>query len=273
MSPSSQTPSSPLPQEPRKALAQQLGNAQPATDDMIASLATSVANVKNHEHPTWEDLYCYNLTSYMGERMATVLRRLLNAETELTRLRVERAELIQQRDRIANDVMAALPSRAEVLREALAALRQDVDHIRYGSATEYAERHAALLARMAAEADDAAPRTERSYWSAIAAALNAAEAMSMPVGIDLDGTLTDHRAWSVVRDRAAERWAVAGYDGELADTAEASASTVDADGDTTAPATRQCGYDDYHDPHEWADRPGAWCPGHGYDDAAVGEQR
>ncbi|MEU8756251.1 hypothetical protein AB0C88_37765 [Streptomyces chartreusis] len=23
-----------------------------------------------------------------------------------------------------------------------------------------------------------------------------------------------------------------------------------------------CGHDDYHDPHEWADKPGTWCPGH-----------
>jgi hypothetical protein len=29
--------------------------------------------------------------------------------------------------------------------------------------------------------------------------------------------------------------------------------------------TRQCGHDDYHDAHEWADRPGVWCPGHSLD--------
>jgi len=56
------------------------------------------------------------------------------------------------------------------------------------------------------------PRTERSYWVAIAEALNAAHAAGMPVGVDLDGTLTDHNAWSVVWDRAGERWAVAGYE-------------------------------------------------------------
>ena len=58
------------------------------------------------------------------------------------------------------------------------------------------------------------PRTERSYWVGIADALNAAHAAGMPVGVDLDGTLTDHRMWSVVWDRAAERWVVAGYDDE-----------------------------------------------------------
>jgi len=58
------------------------------------------------------------------------------------------------------------------------------------------------------------PQTERSYWVAIADALNAAHGAGMPVGIDLDGTLTDHRAWSVVWDRSAGRWAVAGYEDE-----------------------------------------------------------
>ncbi|MFD3835344.1 hypothetical protein ACFWWC_03680 [Streptomyces sp. NPDC058642] len=58
----------------------------------------------------------------------------------------------------------------------------------------------------------ALPRTERERWVAIANALNAAHAAGMPVGIDLDGTLTDHRAWSVIWDPAAERWEVAGYD-------------------------------------------------------------
>ncbi len=56
------------------------------------------------------------------------------------------------------------------------------------------------------------PRTEREYWVGIAGALNAAHGAGMPVGIDLDGTLTDHRMWSVVWDRAAEQWTVAGYD-------------------------------------------------------------
>ena len=63
-------------------------------------------------------------------------------------------------------------------------------------------------------AEVSVPRTERSYWVDIAAALNAAVAVGMPVGVDLDGTLTDHNAWSVVWDRAAERWTVAGYEDE-----------------------------------------------------------
>ncbi|WP_030407481.1 hypothetical protein [Streptomyces albus] len=62
--------------------------------------------------------------------------------------------------------------------------------------------------------DAGATRTERSYWVAIAEALNAAVAAGLPIGIDLDGTITDRNAWSVVWDRDRKRWAVAGYDDE-----------------------------------------------------------
>jgi hypothetical protein len=105
------------------------------------------------------------------------------------------------------------------------------------------------------------PRTERSHWVDIADALNAAHAAGMPVGIDLDGTLTDHRAWSVVWDRNAEQWTVAGYEDDNKAQAEA--------------GTGQCGHDDYHDPHEWADRPGVWCPGHSFDEPVpvIGDAR
>ncbi|MET7759758.1 hypothetical protein ABZT27_34415 [Streptomyces sp. NPDC005389] len=58
------------------------------------------------------------------------------------------------------------------------------------------------------------PPTEREYWLAIAYALNAATRAGLPVGIDLDGTLTDHDAHSVVWNHEAERWEVAGYDDE-----------------------------------------------------------
>lgn len=61
-----------------------------------------------------------------------------------------------------------------------------------------------------------APRTERSIWQSIADALNAAESAGMAVGIDLDGTLTDHNAWSVIWDRDTKQWVLAGYDSEEA---------------------------------------------------------
>jgi hypothetical protein len=45
--------------------------------------------------------------------------------------------------------------------------------------------------------------------------------------------------------------------------------------DETQPetGTRQCGHDDYHDAHEWADRPGVWCPGISYADDAPAAAR
>jgi hypothetical protein len=67
-----------------------------------------------------------------------------------------------------------------------------------------------------AEQQKAVPRTERSIWQGIVDALNAALAANMAVGIDLDGTLTDHNAWSVVWDRDTKQWVLAGYDAEEA---------------------------------------------------------
>lgn len=32
------------------------------------------------------------------------------------------------------------------------------------------------------------------------------------------------------------------------------------------PRTEQCGHDDYHDPHPWADQEHVQCPGHSYED-------
>ncbi|KND29894.1 hypothetical protein [Streptomyces stelliscabiei] len=58
------------------------------------------------------------------------------------------------------------------------------------------------------------PRTERSYWQDIAAALNAAVAAGMPIGIDIDGTVTDHNAWSVVWNAPLEQWTVSGYEAD-----------------------------------------------------------
>jgi hypothetical protein len=59
------------------------------------------------------------------------------------------------------------------------------------------------------------PRTEREYWVDIATALNAAAAAGMPVGINMEGILTDHNAWAVVWNREQERWEVGGYDDGL----------------------------------------------------------
>ncbi|GAA2107953.1 hypothetical protein [Streptomyces synnematoformans] len=78
------------------------------------------------------------------------------------------------------------------------------------------------------------PRSDRSRWQAIADALNAVAAL----GIDLDGTITDHLMWSVIWDREAERWVVDAAD-------ERDAQTGGESG--TAPLCR-CGHGKaYHD--------------------------
>lgn len=67
------------------------------------------------------------------------------------------------------------------------------------------------------ESHDPAPQPETTPdtepgtpdpWQAIADALNAVPAL----GVDLDGTITDHDEHSVVWDRTAQRWVVAAYD-------------------------------------------------------------
>jgi hypothetical protein len=75
--------------EQRATIAAQLGDAKPAQDGLLLSLGKSIANRRNHEHDAWEDLYCMNLSSYMGERMAPVLRRFLDAEAKVAELTAE----------------------------------------------------------------------------------------------------------------------------------------------------------------------------------------
>ncbi|MEU6661200.1 hypothetical protein [Streptomyces sp. NPDC046821] len=93
MSTSSQTPRlkqpeslSPLSPVQREAVAAALGDAKPVGPEVLATLAQATANVREHEHPEWEDLYCFNLVAYMGERMAPVLRRLLDTEARVAEL-------------------------------------------------------------------------------------------------------------------------------------------------------------------------------------------
>ncbi|MET8291493.1 hypothetical protein ABZV80_40925 [Streptomyces sp. NPDC005132] len=76
-----------IPADERTALAALLGNAKTARDSLVQQLARTVRDCAEHDHTTQrEDLYCLNLISFMGERMAPVLRRLLDAEAEAERL-------------------------------------------------------------------------------------------------------------------------------------------------------------------------------------------
>ncbi|MGX1116344.1 hypothetical protein RKD37_001707 [Streptomyces ambofaciens] len=72
--------------EQRDEIAGHLAGAKPATDSLIAGMAKAIRDRREHEHPAWEDLYCLNLVSWMGERMGPVLRRLLDAEARVTEL-------------------------------------------------------------------------------------------------------------------------------------------------------------------------------------------
>lgn len=75
-----------LTDEQRAAITELIGNAKPATTGLVLHMAKAVHDRATHEHPTWEDLYCLNLVSWLGERMAPVLRRLLDAEAHVAEL-------------------------------------------------------------------------------------------------------------------------------------------------------------------------------------------
>lgn len=70
-----------------------IGDVAPATDSLVKSLAESVQNRREHEHPTHEDWFCVNQVSWAGERVAFLIRRLLDSEAELARARAELAEI------------------------------------------------------------------------------------------------------------------------------------------------------------------------------------
>ncbi|MEV8600491.1 hypothetical protein AB0465_11495 [Streptomyces griseoviridis] len=76
----------PLKPRQRAKLSDLIGATKPAGDRLLESFAEAVRERREHEHPKWEDLFCMNLSSYMGERIAPVLRRLIDAEAEVERL-------------------------------------------------------------------------------------------------------------------------------------------------------------------------------------------
>ncbi|MFD8970493.1 hypothetical protein ACFV0C_36825 [Streptomyces sp. NPDC059568] len=99
----------------RARIAGQLGDAKPASDELLVSFGKAIADRRDHEHPKHEDFFCLNLSSYMGERAAPVLRRLLDAEAERDDLRARAPELETARrtDRAAVLIALALAMREE----------------------------------------------------------------------------------------------------------------------------------------------------------------
>jgi len=83
-------------------LAEMIGDVQPARVSVLLSLGESVRDTRGHDHTSQrEDWYCTNLVAYMGERMAPVLRRLLNSEARAAQLAARVAELEAERTRVA----------------------------------------------------------------------------------------------------------------------------------------------------------------------------
>lgn len=104
----------PLTPEQRSALAELLGDAKPARTDLLHGLGEAVRDCREHEHPrTAEDLFCGNLRGWLGERMAPVLRRLLDAEAELGRVKSDRAEVLAE---VKGEVVAWLGKKAREYR-------------------------------------------------------------------------------------------------------------------------------------------------------------
>jgi hypothetical protein len=116
------------PERLREIIAQ-LGDAKPATDEVLMSLAEAVSDRRGHQHPAHEDIFCANLTGWMGERMAPVLRRLLNAEAEVTRLRAVATTVY----RASHDaiVMGLYVTREAAHAHCLAELREQVAEAAY----------------------------------------------------------------------------------------------------------------------------------------------
>lgn len=109
MSQASQThPPALMSPDERDMIAGLLGEALPATTGLLVSFGEAIRDRREHEHPDREDWFCLNLAAYMGERMAPVLRRLLDAETELDRLRLQVAELEVNLAAKAQDAEAAV---------------------------------------------------------------------------------------------------------------------------------------------------------------------
>jgi hypothetical protein len=77
----------PLSAERLAQIASLIGDAKPATDELLVSFGKSVRDRREHDHATQhEDWFCMNLAAYMGERMGPVLRRLLDAEARVAEL-------------------------------------------------------------------------------------------------------------------------------------------------------------------------------------------
>ncbi|MEU6527836.1 hypothetical protein ABZ869_01425 [Streptomyces sp. NPDC046928] len=168
-----------MPSETRAAIAELIGDAKPATARLVEQLAKSVRDRRDHEHPTWEDLYCLNLVSWMGERMGPVLRRLLDAEERIerrrTRLAKAEADLLEMRGLLSpNGGPRRIPAEVEIhehVAPAVEWLLNRVAELEAAPVTVYRAEHpdsGIVLGHYSTEAGARAhcEATERRSWAA-----------------------------------------------------------------------------------------------------------
>lgn len=77
-----------LTDEQRAVIAELIGNARPATDQLLLEMAQQIRDRREHDHSTgadW-DWYCLNASGWLGDKAPTVLRRLLDAEARVAEL-------------------------------------------------------------------------------------------------------------------------------------------------------------------------------------------
>lgn len=192
--------------------------AEKALHEIALGLKTELDRVRTESDQLYSDLTGANLGRWEEENDARRARvAAANARKRAATLRTERDE--------AREQLAKHVGHEPTIAEEMAYLPRcwNAVHDVCDDAEKQAKRWEQPLpvpewverVRAAATSEQTTvPRTERSYWVDIADALNAAERAGMAVGIDLDGTLTDHNAWSVIWDRDAKSWTVAGYDEE-----------------------------------------------------------
>jgi hypothetical protein len=145
-----------LTSEQRAKIAELIGDAQPASSELVVSFGESVRDRSEHEHPQWEDFYCLNLSSYMGERMAPMLRRLLDAESRADRYRIAWA-MARTRAISTSGAADRYAARAREGQEALQHMLFAViaaQLARKAATDETAELRARLAEAEAAESDD-----------------------------------------------------------------------------------------------------------------------
>lgn len=150
-------PVSPEPQaEERAKVAALIGDAKPATDQLLLEMAQQIRDRREHDHSTaadW-DWYCLNASGWLGDKAPTVLRRLLDTEARVAELEAERHSTNESLD----DAVQALRTRET---SPLTVFRASHDSIVMGLYTTAAEARKHCETEMRREYDET---TKVSLW-------------------------------------------------------------------------------------------------------------